>query len=83
MSVYNYAPTFRASVSDKESFFHDLQLVIDGVASDDILVVMGDWNVHVGSIGGDSLRDGALGCQRVGAKNETGLIIIDVLLCLE
>ena len=71
-----YAPTFRASVSDKESFFHDLQLVIDGMASDDILVVMGDWNACVESIGGDSLWDGALGRHGVGAMNEAGLSLM-------
>ena len=68
-----HAPTFRASVSDKESFFHDLQLVINGMATDDILVVMGDWNAWVGSIGGDSLWDRALGRHGVGAVNEARL----------
>ena len=66
------APTFRASVSDKENFFHDMQLVIDGMASDDILVVMGDWNAHVGSIGGDSVG-WSFGTPGVGAMNEAGM----------
>ena len=43
-----YAPTFRESVSDKESLFHDLQLVIDGVAYQ---MFLGDWNAcHWGMV---------------------------------
>ncbi len=71
-----YAPTFRAPESEKDDFFDDLQVVLDGVPSDDVLVVMGDWNARVGSNMGDGLWDGTLGRHGVGARNEAGLALL-------
>ena len=48
VSVY-YAPTNRASQEEKDEFYADLQSVIDGVAEEDVLMIMGDFNARVGS----------------------------------
>ena len=44
-----YAPTNRASQKEKDEFYADLQIVIDGVAEEDVLMIMRDFNARVGS----------------------------------
>ena len=44
-----YAPTFKAKVSEKESFYYDLQRAIETVPSGDIMIVLGDFNARVGN----------------------------------
>lgn len=43
-----YAPTLNAADVDKEQFYHKLQTTVDGIPSNDILVVAGDWNARTG-----------------------------------
>ena len=47
--VSAYAPTFRASVEQKEQFFSDLQAKLDDVNEHDVLLLVGDFNARVGS----------------------------------
>ena len=42
-----YAPTHR-SLQEKEKFYIDLQKTLDGVARDDVLLLLGDFNARVG-----------------------------------
>ena len=44
-----YAPTFRASVEQKEQFFSDLKAKMDGVNEHDVLLLVDDFNARVGS----------------------------------
>ena len=44
-----YAPTFRASVEQKEQFFSDVQAKLDSVNEHDVLLLVGDFNARVGS----------------------------------
>ena len=44
-----YAPTNRASQEEKNELYADLQSVIDGVAEEDVLMIVGDFNARVGS----------------------------------
>ena len=45
-------PTHRVPIEMKDNFFDDLQVVISSTPPDDLLLVMGDFNVRVG-YGGD------------------------------
>ena len=42
-----YASTHR-SLQEKEEFYIDLQKTLDGVARDDVLLLLGDFNARVG-----------------------------------
>ena len=44
-----YAPTHRSAQEKKDEFYADLQETIDSVHVDDVLLVVGDFNVRVGS----------------------------------
>lgn len=68
-----YAPTHRASQVDKDKFYADLQSVVDGVSTEDVLLIVGDFNTRVGSgkVGGDEW-EGVRGKHGVGLMNEDG-----------
>ncbi len=68
-----YAPTHRACQADKDKLYVDLQTVVDGVSAEDVLLIVGDLNVRVGSgrIGGDRW-DGVHGRHGVGQMNSSG-----------
>ena len=70
-----YAPTFRASVEQKEQFFSDLQAKLDDVNEHDVLLLVGDFNARVGSsvrCEEDPAWDGVRGLRGVGKMNEAG-----------
>ena len=70
-----YAPTFRSSVEDKEKFYSDVQLTLDEVNKQDLLMLVGDFNVRVGSTGQEGNQDvwsGVRGPHGVGEMNEAG-----------
>ena len=46
--VSAYAPTAKAPPNVKDKFFEELQDTLDGVPTDDILILLGDFNVRVG-----------------------------------
>ena len=55
--------------------FYDLQVVISSVPSNDVLLVMGDFNARVGCVSNstsESLWDGVQGSFGVGKINESG-----------
>ena len=73
--VSAYAPTFRASVEQKEQFFSHLQAKLNGVNEHVMLLLVGDFNARVNS----SVRceenprwDGVRGLHGVGKMNEAG-----------
>ena len=71
-----YAPTFRAPQKVKDDFFADVQMVLDSVPEKDILVILGDWNVRVGSQKENHLWEGVLGKHGLGNVNEAGLFLL-------
>ena len=74
-----YAPTFRASVEQKEQFFSDLQAKLDDVNEHDVLLLVGDFNARVGSsvrCEEDPAWDGVRGLHGVGKMNEAGEVLL-------
>ena len=68
-----YAPTHRANQEEKDKFYTDLQSQIDGVAEEDILVVVGDFNARVGSSERhEDIWNDVRGYHGVGRINEAG-----------
>ena len=53
-SVYMYVLTTRASPGIKDKFVDELLDVLDCISPNDILVVLGDFDVHVGNWEADS-----------------------------
>lgn len=71
--VSAYAPTFKATPAVKGQFYSDLQSTLDSVPAADHLMVLGDFNAHVGSL--DQTNDywhGTLGKFGLGNCNEAG-----------
>ena len=70
-----YAPTSKASLPLKNQFFEDLQRSVDDVPGGDILLVLGDLNVRVGTCSeqsGDGSWRSALGSFGLGERNAAG-----------
>ena len=67
-----YAPTHRASQEDKDQFFDDLQGVMDCISSDDLLLIVGDFNARVGGGKRGDSWVGVRGCYGVGSVNDNG-----------
>ena len=44
-----YAPTSNAEEAEVESFYEDLQDVLELTSKRDVLSIIGDWNAKVGS----------------------------------
>ena len=44
-----YAPTSNAEVAEVEQFYEDLQDLLELTPKKDVLFIIGDWNVKVGS----------------------------------
>ena len=67
-----YAPTTTAPPSVKASFFEQLQDYLDSVPQDDTLLILGDFNAHVGVCDDDEMWTGVLGKHGIGASNLAG-----------
>ena len=78
-----YAPTFRASVEQKEQFFSDIQAKLDDVNKHDVLLLVGDFNARVGSsvrCEEDPAWDGVRGLYGMGKMNEAGEALLSCAL---
>ena len=67
-----YAPTHRASQEDKDQFFDDLQGVADGISTDELLLIVGDFNARVRCGEKGDSWDVVCGCHGVGCVNANG-----------
>ena len=67
-------PLTGASQEEKDEFYADLQSVIDGVAEEDVLMIVGDFNARVGSSERqeEDMWNDVRGCHGVGRINESG-----------
>ena len=72
--VSTYAPTMTNPDEVKDKFYEDLNAIITTVPSTDKLIILGDFNVRVGS---DSTTwEGVIGQYGAGNCNSNGLLLL-------
>ena len=72
--VSTYAPTMTNPDEVKDNFYEDLNTIITTVPSTDILIILGGFNVRVGS--GSTTWEGVIGQYGVGNCNSNGLLLL-------
>jgi len=72
-----YAPTSNAEEAEVERFYEDLQDLLELTPKKDVLFIIGDWNVKIGS----QETPGVTGKFGLGVQNEAGHRLIE--LCQE
>ena len=70
-----YAPTNTSEEEDKNSFYAQLQSVLDKISNRDMLILMGDMNAKVGADNTDRERE--MGRHGLGEMNENGEMLAD------
>ena len=70
--VCMYAPTVRAPGVMMKCFYDDLQDVLSGIPSSDLLLMLGDLNAHVGMRDRSSELWYVLGCFGIDDRNQAG-----------
>ena len=73
--VQVYAPTSTAGEEDQESFYNDLQSIIDRTPKGDVVVVIGDFNAKVGKHTGG--KGDTIGGHGLGEQNEAGERLVE------
>ena len=73
MVIQVYAPTSNAEEAEVEQFYEDLQDLLELTPKRDILFIIGDWNVKVGS----QETPGVTGKFGLGMRNEAGQRVIE------
>ena len=71
-----YAPTMASSEQEKDDFYNQLHTVISRVQHKDKLILMGDFNVRVGT--DHQTWEGVLGHHGVGKMNSNGLRLLSI-----
>ena len=76
--VCAYAPTAKAPPGIKQKFYSDLQDTIDKIPQNDILLMLGDFNVRVGvlELGSNAWR-GVLGRHGKNERNSAGVELLE------
>ena len=70
--IQAYAPTSNAEEAEVEWFYEDLQDLLERTPKKDVLFIIGDWNVKVGS-----QTPGVTGKFGLGVQNEAGQRLIE------
>ena len=74
--VMTYAPTEAAEAQVKDSFYTQLQAVLDGIPSSNMTILLGDMNAKVGArMNGDNEVVGSHGS---GVRNDNGTRFVDL-----
>ena len=68
-----YAPTSNAEEAEVEWFYEDLQDLLELTSQKDVLFIIGDWNVKVGS----QETPGVIGKFGLGVRNKAGQRLIE------
>ena len=68
-----YAPTSNPEETEVEHFYEDLQDLLERTPKKDVLFIIGDWNVKVGS----QEIPGVTGKFGLGVQNEAGQRLIE------
>ena len=69
----SYAPTSNVEEAEVEQFFEDLQDLLELTPKKDVLFIIGDWNVKVGS----QETPGVTGKFGLGVQKEAGQRLIE------
>ena len=72
-AVQAYAPTSNTEEAEVERFYEDLQDLLELTPKKDVLFIIGDWNVKVGS----QETSGVTGKFGLGIRNEAGQRLIE------
>ena len=73
MVMQVYAPNSNAEEAEVERFYEDLQDLLELTTKKDVLFIMGDWNVKLGS----QETPGVTGIFGLGVQNEAGQKLIE------
>ena len=73
MVIQVYTPTSNAEEAEVERFYEDLQDLFELTPKKDVLFILGDWNVKVGS----QEPPGVTGKFGLGVQNEAGQRLIE------
>ena len=68
-----YAPTSNTEEAEFEQFYEDIQDLLELTPPKDVLFIIGDWNVKVGS----QETNGVIGKFGLGVQNESGQRLIE------
>ena len=71
--IQAYDPTSNAEEAEVERFYEDLQELLELTPKKDVLFIIGDWNVKVGS----QETPGVTGNFGLGVQNEAGKRLIE------
>ena len=69
-----YVPTSNAEAAEVEWFYEDLQDLLELTPKKDVLFILGDWNINVGS----QETYGVTGKFGLGAQNEAEQTLIEL-----
>ena len=72
--IQAYAPTSNAEEAEVERIYEDLQDLLELTPKKDVLFIIGDWNVKVGS----QETPGVTGKFSLGVQNETGQRLTEI-----
>ena len=73
MVIQTYAPNNKAEEAEVESFYEDLQDLLELTPKKDVLFIVGDWNAKVGS----QETPGVTGKFGLGIQNKAGQKLIE------
>ena len=73
-AIQVYAPTSNTEEAEVERFYEGLQDLLELTPKKDVLLIIGDWNVKVGS----QETPGVTGKFGLGIRNEAGQKLIEV-----
>ena len=74
IAIQVYAPTINAEEAAVEWFYEDLQDLLEPTPQKDVLFMIGDWNVKVGS----QELPGVIGKLGLGVQNEAGQSLTEI-----
>lgn len=83
-----YAPTYNSPQEQKDKFYYDLQQGVDSVPENYLLLVLGDFNVRVGSSYSQPEKYqwvGIRGSHGARKMNESGIVLLSfcaLIICL-
>ncbi|VDL95759.1 unnamed protein product [Schistocephalus solidus] len=75
--ISTYAPPMKSSDAAKEKFYEELHTLLATVAKVDKLIVLGDFNAHVGT--DHTAWQRVLGHDGLGSRNDNGLLLLLLL----